>query len=121
DQSFGWVELGFDLPHGFVNRFETTGNWRQLVESRIDQRRRQARPLTSDKAQILADRERNDQNVRKENCGVELGKALERLQRDFSRRIAVIDEIEKAALLLPQSAVLRKIAPGLSHHPDGRR
>src|SRR5207244_8468259 len=89
DQSLGWVELDSDLPHRFVNRFETTGDWRQLVESRMDQRRRQARPLTGDEAEILTDCERNDQDIGEEDCGVELGKALERLECDPSRGIAV--------------------------------
>src|SRR5207248_10975035 len=83
----------------------------------MDQRRRQARAITGDEAEILTDCERNDQDVRKEDCGIESGKALERLERDLSRSITVIDEVEETTLPLTQSAVLRKIASCLSHHP----
>ena len=75
DQSLGRIELGFDLAHRLVNRFETSEEWHQMVERRVDQRRRQARPLTGDEAQILPDCERNDQNVRKEDCSVERRKS----------------------------------------------
>src|SRR5947209_2243841 len=87
----------------------------------MNQRRRQAWPLTRDEAQILTDGEWDDQYVGKEDCGIQLGNACGRLKIDFSGSIAVIDKIEETALLFPQGPVLRKIAPSLTHHPDGRR
>ena len=49
------------------------------------------------------------------------GKALERLERDLGRGIAVIDQIEEAALVAAQLAIFGKVAPGLAHHPHRRR
>ena len=74
----------------------------QFVDASIRQRRGQPRTLAGHEGQILPERERNDQDVGEQDRGIEPGKRVKRLERDLGGGIAVVDEIEKAALLLPQ-------------------
>ena len=85
----------------------------------VGQRRRQPRPFAGDEAQILAEREGHDEDVGKEDRGVELGKALERLERDLGRGFAVIDEVEEAALVRREARDIREGSgrPGASSIP----
>src|SRR5207302_5989962 len=120
DQRLIRGELLSNFSHCRVNRIEPRRISSQLVERAVHQRRRQPRSLTGDEAQILADREWNDQDVRKEDSRVELRKALERLERDFGCGVAVVNQVKETALRLAQLAVLGKVAPGLAHHPHRR-
>ncbi len=121
DQGLGRIEGGLHLAHGFVDRIEPHRHRFELVERRADQRRGQARPLASDESQVLTECKRNDQDVAEQDRGIELRKAAKRLERDLRRRLAVIDEVEEAALLRPQGAIFGQIAPGLTHQPHRRR
>src|SRR5206468_9076297 len=112
------IEHGFDLAYCLVDRLEPGRDRRQLLQRGVNQRRREARPLTRNEAQILAKCEGDDEDVREEDCSVELRKALQRLERNLSCRIAVVNQIEEAAFLLPESPVLGKVTPSLAHHPD---
>jgi hypothetical protein len=69
----------------------------------------------------LTDREWNDQDIGKDDCRIELGKALQRLERDLGRRVRIIDEVDKTALLLPKLAIFGQIPAGLAHHPHRHR
>ena len=75
DQRLVGRERGLHLAHGLVDRLEPRRLRRQLVERGVDQRRRQARPFAGDEGQILADRERHDEDVGKQDRGVELGES----------------------------------------------
>ena len=92
----------------------------EVVDARIGQRRRQARALAGDEAQILADRVGDDEDVGKQDRAVE-GEAAERLERDLGRGLGIVDQVEEAALARPQRAIFGQIAPGLAHQPDRRR
>ena len=77
-QSRGSVLRGpsaaFTFANSLVNRLQPRRERLQLVERALDQRRRQPRPFAGDEAQILADRERHDQDVGKQDRRVESGK-----------------------------------------------
>ena len=120
NQRFGWIEAAFHLGNRFVDRVEPGRVGGQLVQISTDQGWRQPRALTRDEGQILPDCEWDDQNIREQDRGIELGKALQRLKRDLSRRIAVVHQIEEAAFVLAQLPVFGEVAPRLAHHPHRR-
>jgi hypothetical protein len=79
----------------------------------------QARSFAGFEPEILPQRHRHDQNVGEQDRTVH-PEAADRLERDLGRRIAVVDQREEAALLLPQRAIFGQVAPGLAHQPDRR-
>ena len=42
-------------------------------------------------------------------------------KRHLGRSVAVVDQVEEAALLLPKLAIFRQVTAGLTHHPYRRR
>ena len=74
-------------------------------------------PSPASNAQILAQRVGHDQDVGEQDRAVE-AEAADRLERDLGRGLAVVDQLEEAALLGPQRAIFGQIAPRLAHQPD---
>ena len=113
----------FTLRHGRVDRLEPRRERRQIVErgcrpaaasGAAPRRRRSVRFWPSANGTIRMSENRI--------AASSSGKALERLERDLGRGVAVIDEVEKAALGSARKlAIFGKVAPGLAHHPDRRR
>ena len=66
-----------------------------------------------------AERIRDHQNVGEDDRGIEV-EAADRLQRHFSGEFRRETQVEKAAGLGADFAILRQIAAGLAHHPDRR-
>ena len=77
------------------------------------------RPFPGEKLQPLPHRVRHDQDVGKQDRPVE-PEPPQRLNRDLGGGLAVIDELEKAALVRTKFPIFRQIAPGLTHQPHGR-
>ena len=71
------------------------------------------------KANGAAERVRNHQDVGEDDRGIEL-EAADRLQRHLGRVVRRETEIEEAAGLGAQLAILRQVTSRLSHHPDRR-
>src|SRR6201987_3520802 len=88
---------------------------RRTIRDRI-----KLRALAGREAQGLAERMRYDQNVGKQNRGIE-AEPSHRLQRHLGGEFRRHDQIEKSAGLLAQRTVLRQITSGLAHQPDWRR
>ena len=66
--------------------------------------------------EILTHRVRDDQDVRKQDRTIE-AKAAQRLEGDLGSGGRIVDQRKETALAFPQRAVLRQIAPGLTHQP----
>ena len=62
---------------------------------------------------------RHDQDIGKQDRPVEI-EPIDRLERDLARCLTIVNQIEKAALLLSQSAIFGQVPPSLTHEPDGR-
>src|SRR5262245_47170694 len=82
--------------------------------------RLERRPFAIEKRDALAERMWNNQNVGKQNRGVEM-KAPNRLQRHLGGKLGGVAQLEKAARLLAHGAVLGQISACLAHQPDRRR
>ena len=76
------------------------------------------RSLALDEVELEAHRREGQQQVGKEDRGVEVDD-VERLERDDDGELRLAAELEQG-VLLPERAVLRKVAAGLTHEPDGR-
>ena len=76
------------------------------------------RPLALDEVELEAHRREGEQQVGKEDRRVEIDD-VERLQRHDHRQLRLPAELEQG-VLLPERAVLRKVAAGLTHEPDRR-
>ena len=73
DQRLVRRELLADLPYGLVDGIKPSEIRRQIVKREILQRWTKERPFAGHEAQILSDRERDDEYVREKDRGVELG------------------------------------------------
>ncbi len=78
------------------------------------------RTFTCGKAHLLAERVRDDQNVREQDRGIE-AKPPHRLKRDFGREFRREHEVEEASRFSPYCTIFRQIPPSLPHQPDWRR
>ena len=78
-----------------------------------------ARPFAGLELQAQTERVRNRQDVGEQNRRIERV-ARERLQSDLARELRRHAELQEAAGARARRAVLRQIAAGLTHHPDGR-
>jgi hypothetical protein len=78
------------------------------------------RSLAGREGQILAQRIGNYQDVGEQDRAVE-AEAADRLERDFGRGVAVVNEREEPAFVRPQLAIFREITAGLTHQPHRRR
>ncbi len=76
------------------------------------------RSLALDEVELEAHRREGEQQVRKENRRVEVDD-VERLERHDDGELWLPTEVEQG-VLLPERAVLRKVAAGLTHEPDRR-
>ena len=70
------------------------------------------------KAQILAQRVRDDEDIGKEDRRIE-AKTADRLQRHLDSQVRIVAEIQEGSGLGPCRPVFRQIAASLSHQPDG--
>src|SRR5260370_1212903 len=82
--------------------------------------RLERRPLTFAKGDRLPESMRHDEDVGKDDRGVERISA-DRLQRHLDREVGRVAEIKKARDLRSDPAIFGKIAPGLAHQPERRR
>jgi hypothetical protein len=71
-------------------------------------------------AEIAPERVRHDEDVGKQDRRIE-AEAADRLQGDLDGEVGIVAEVEEASGAFTRLAVLRQIAAGLAHHPDGRR
>ncbi len=78
------------------------------------------RALALEKFEPLTERIRHDENVREQDRRVE-AVAPDRLQRDFRGQRRIVAKVEKTSGLGARRAILRQVAPGLTHQPDRRR
>ena len=81
--------------------------------------RREPRAFARLERHLAAERVRHDQNVGKENRGVE-AKAPDRLQGHFGRPFGREAQVEEASRFRAQRAIFGQIAPGLAHEPHRR-
>src|SRR5262249_39572163 len=61
----------------------------------------------------------HDQDVRKQDCGIET-KSTDRLKRCFCRKLRREAELKKISSFLTQHSIFRQIATSLPHQPDRR-
>ena len=79
----------------------------------------QARTLARDEPHVGAKRLRDQQDIRKQDCGVK-AETANGLQRHLGRQIGVVAQRQKIPGLRPRGAIFRQIAASLAHHPDRR-
>ena len=115
-----WINGLAHLGDGFIDLGEVQRIGLKLGKIAIMQRRSQLRAFAGAEAEALAHGVRDDQDVGKQDSAIH-AKALERLDGDLGRGIAVVHQFEEAALFGPQGAIFRQITPSLAHQPDGRR
>mgnify|MGYP003344190213 CR=1 FL=1 len=89
---------------------------------RIDVRHRgdrslDVRPLPFDEVERDAHRLQRQQEVRKQDRGIDL-KRVDRLQRDLDSLLRRVAEFEERSGRRPDRAIFRQIASGLAHQPD---
>ncbi len=89
----------------------------KTIPDPIHKRRCKSRTLASLEPQILAQRMRDNQDIRKKDGAVE-AKPVDRLDRHFGRSLVIVDQFQEAALLRAQFAVFRQVASCLAHQPD---
>ncbi len=121
DQRDVGIELAANAAQRLIHRFEFAevglrGQARHLLR-RIQ--RIEPRAFAGLEAHGTAERVGDDENVGKDDRGIEVETA-DRLQRHFGGVFRREAQIEKAAGLGAQFAILGQITPGLPHHPDRR-
>ncbi len=84
----------------------------------ITHRVAELRAFAFDEVQLQAHRIGNGEDVREQDGCVQRESA-QRLQRDFAGDLRVLGHGQEAAGLGPGCAVLRQVAAGLAHQPDG--
>src|SRR5436190_11680085 len=116
-----WCELAADAAQRFIHRLEFAeiglGSQPRHLLRRIQ--RIEPRAFAGLEAYGAAERIGNDEDVGKDDRGIEVETA-DRLQRHFGGIFRRKAQIEEAARLGAQLAILRQVPAGLPHHPDRR-
>ena len=81
--------------------------------------RGQSRPFARFEPQIATKRLGNQQNIGKQDRGIE-SVTPDRLQGDFGGQLRIVAQRQEIARLRPCFAVFGQIAARLPHHPDRR-
>jgi hypothetical protein len=121
DQWHPAAELGTRQPDGVhdIAQFDLRVRTAQAVQVRTTaDRAREPRSFVFDDAETEPHGVGNRENVGKENRGIQ-GESGQRLQRDLAGELRGLAQLEKAPGPLAGCPVLRQIASGLAHDPDG--
>ncbi|MOA19513.1 hypothetical protein D3C78_1399010 [compost metagenome] len=113
----GLTQTGNGFENGRKMRHDICGI--QLLDT-TDIDRVHGRTLAFAEGDVAVKRVGYHQNIGKENCGIQPEPA-NGLESDLRCQLGVITEIEETSGTLPRFPILGKIAPSLSHQPNGRR
>src|SRR5260370_37814754 len=91
--------------------------WTEMYESNQRSNCIELRSLVQGKVYRLSKRMWDDQDVRKQNCGIET-KSTDRLKRRLGCKFGREAEFKKVTGFLTQYSIFRQIAAGLPHQPD---
>ena len=115
------VERRLDPRHRLIDRRQhlAVDAFAQVRQRRGIGQRLELRPFADLKFDLAAERQRDHQNIGKQDRGIET-ETPHRLQGHFRRQFGIKAEIEKAAGFLTHRTIFRQIPAGLPHHPDRR-
>ncbi len=85
-------QLRLHPADGVVHPIETLEHWCQVLERSIGEPGRKVRAFTDTKFEMLAERMRHDEDIRKQDRPVER-EAAKRLERHFGGRLGIIDKV----------------------------